>query len=161
MPRRFWKRRERMRNVIVSFLIILGLFGCTIGPNYQRPSVETPPSWRFEEKEAKEVANTAWWEQFDDPVLNEVIQTALKENKDLQMAAARVEEFMGRYVTARAALFPQVGAGASAGRSRRTEKGTVPLSSAVENPADTYQVFLNASWEINLWGKLRRPVPIS
>jgi multidrug efflux system outer membrane protein len=156
MPRRFWKRKDTMRNVLISSLFVLVLFGCAVGPNYQRPSVETPPSWRFEEKEAKEVANTAWWEQFDDPVLNEVIQTALKENKDLQMAAARVEEFMGRYVTARAALFPQVGAGASAGRSRRTEKGTVPLSSAVENPADTYQVFLNASWEINLWGKLRR-----
>jgi multidrug efflux system outer membrane protein len=145
-----------MRNVLISSLVALTLFGCAVGPNYQRPSVETPPSWRFEEKETREVANTAWWEQFDDPVLNEVIQTALRENKDLKIAAARVEEFVGRYVTARAALFPQVGAGASAGRSRRTEKGPVPLSSAVENPADTYQVFLNANWEINLWGKLRR-----
>ena len=155
MPRRFW-RKDTMRNVLISSLVALTLFGCAVGPNYQRPSVETPPSWRFEEKETREVANTAWWEQFDDPVLNEVIQTALKENKDLKIAAARVEEFVGRYVTARAALFPQVGAGASAGRSRRTEKGPVPLSSAVENPADTYQVFLNANWEINLWGKLRR-----
>ena len=81
-----------------------------------------PPSWRFEEKEAREVANTAWWEQFDDPVLNELIQVALKENKDIKIAAARVEEFMGRYGTTRAALFPQVSAGASGGRSRVTEK---------------------------------------
>ncbi len=144
-----------MRNVVISSLLALTLFGCAVGPNYQRPSVETPPSWRFEEKEARGVANTAWWEQFDDPVLNELIQTALKENKDIKIAAARVEEFMGRHVTTRAALFPQVGAGASAGRSRSTEKGPAPLT-GVENPADTYQVFLNANWEIDLWGKLRR-----
>jgi multidrug efflux system outer membrane protein len=146
---------ENMRNVTVSFLITAALFGCAVGPNYKRPSVEIPPSWRFEEKEAREVANTAWWEQFEDRVLNELIQTALKENKDVKIAAARVEEFMGDYITTRAALFPQVGAGASASRSRITEKGTVPLT-GVENPADSYQVFLNASWEIDLWGKLRR-----
>ena len=97
-----------------------------VGPNYQRPAVETPASWRFEEKEAREVANTPWWEQFDDPVLNELIQVALRENKDLKIAAARVEEFMGRYGTTRASLFPQVGAGASGGRSRVTQKGPTP-----------------------------------
>jgi len=145
-----------MCNVVISFLLTLTLFGCAAGPNYQRPSVETPPSWRFEEKEAREVANTAWWEQFDDAILNELIQTALAENKDLKIAAARVDEFMGRHVTTRASLFPQVGAGASAERSRSTEKGPAPFSSAIENPADAYQVFLNASWEIDLWGKLRR-----
>jgi multidrug efflux system outer membrane protein len=151
-----WKGKGMMRNVLISFLLGLLLLGCVVGPNYQRPSVETPPSWRFEEKEAREVANTAWWEQFDDAVLNELIQTALAENKDLKIAAARVEEFMGRYVTTRSALFPQVGAGASAGRNRMTEKGYAPLSSAISNPYDSYQVFLNASWEIDLWGKLRR-----
>ena len=63
---------------------------------------------------------------------------------------------MGRHVTTRASLFPQLGAGASAGRSRITEKGPAPLSSVYQNPADSYQAFLNASWEIDLWGKLRR-----
>ena len=58
--------------------------------------------------------------------------------------------------TTRAALFPQVGAGASAGRSRVTEKSPTPFPSNGENPANNFQVFLNASWEIDLWGKLRR-----
>ena len=146
-----------MRNhVLIAFSLSLILLGCMVGPNYRRPAVETPPSWRFEEKEAREVANTAWWEQFDDPVLNELIQVALKENKDVKIAAARVGEFIGRYVTARAPLFPQVGGGASAGRSRDTGKGPSPLTSATENPANNFQVFLNANWEIDLWGKLRR-----
>ena len=144
-----------MRNVIISSLLAVTLFGCMIGPSYQRPSVETPTSWRFEEKKAKEVANTTWWKQFDDPVLNELIQIALEENKDAKIAAARVEEFMGRYRTTRASLLPQVGAGASAGRSRVTGKGPSPLDGTV-NPANDFQVFLNANWEIDLWGKLRR-----
>ena len=86
-----------------------------VGPNYERPSIDTPQAWRFEDKEAKDVANTAWWTQFNDPVLNDLIRIAIQENKDLKIAAARVEQFAGLYGTTRAALFPQVGAGASYG----------------------------------------------
>lgn len=150
-----------MRNIIISSLVTLSLFGCMIGPNYRRPVVEIPVSWRFGEKEVKKVVNTAWWEQFDDPVLNELIQTGLKENKDIKIAAARVEEFMGQYGTTRAALFPQVSAGASAGRSRVTANGPTPLTSATQNPANNFFAFLNASWEIDLWGKLRRATEAS
>ena len=73
-----------MRNVIIFSLLVLTLFGCMVGPNYQRPAVETPPSWRFEEKEVREVANTAWWEQFDDPVLNELIQICAEREQGCQ-----------------------------------------------------------------------------
>ena len=76
-----------MRNLITSSLIVLALFGCMAGPNYQRPTIEAPSSWRFEEKKAGEVANAPWWEQFDDPALDEIIQDALKENKDVKIAA--------------------------------------------------------------------------
>ena len=72
------------------------------------------------------VANTAWWEQFDDPVLNELIQIALQENKDLKIAAARIEQFVGQYVTTRAALFPQIGAGASGGVAADNKDGVTP-----------------------------------
>ncbi|HUJ90725.1 MAG TPA: efflux transporter outer membrane subunit [Syntrophorhabdales bacterium] len=150
-----------MRNVLVSSMLVLSLFGCAVGPNYQRPSVESPPSWRFEEKEAREVANTVWWDQFDDPVLNELIQTALQENKDLKIAAARIEEFIGRYVTTRAALFPQVSTGDSVGKNRVTQKSSTPYPSTGENPAYNLQASLNASWEIDLWGKLRRATEAS
>ncbi len=143
-----------LRRIIFSCLAFI-LSGCMVGPNYRRPPVETPPSWRFEEKKARTFANPAWWEQFQDPVLNRLIRDALRENKEVMIAAARVEEFMGRYGATRAALFPQVSAGASAGRSRVTDRG--PASTAnVQNPADNYLAFLNATWEIDLWGKLRR-----
>ncbi|MGE5895022.1 MAG: efflux transporter outer membrane subunit [bacterium] len=148
-----------MRKSIVSLLITLALAGCMIGPDYQRPAVDAPRSWRFEDEEASDVANTAWWEQFNDPVLNDLIQDALQENKDVKIAAARVEEFVGRYGTTRAALFPQIGAGASAGRQRTSELiGPTPLQDVPNvNPTfSNYELSLNASWEIDLWGKLRR-----
>jgi len=145
-----------MRKGIIALGFALALGGCMVGPNYQRPAVETPPSWRFEDKEARDAANTAWWKQFQDPVLEDLIQVALRENKDVLIAASRVEEFLGKYRTTRAALFPQVSAGAVAGRNRASASGPAPLSPAMENPANTYQVSLSASWEIDLWGKLRR-----
>jgi len=146
-----------MRKIAI-FLLLLIFSGCMVGPNYERPSIDTPQSWRFEDKEAKDVANTAWWKQFNDPVLDNLIQIAIQENKDLKIAAARVEQFAGLYGTTRAALFPQVGAGASYGRQRVSEQtGPMPLEESGGNPTfNSSLLFLNASWEIDLWGKLRR-----
>lgn len=152
-----------MSKIILSFLLALAFTGCMVGPNYQRPEVDTPQTWRFEDERAKDVANTAWWEQFNDPVLNDLIQTALRENKDVKIAAARVEEFAGLYGTTRAALFPQVFAGASYGRQRASElTGPTTLESSGVSPTfNSSELFLNASWEIDLWGKLRRATEAS
>ena len=127
-----------------------------VGPNYHRPQVDTPQSWRFEDKQAKDVANTAWWEQFDDPVLTDLIKVALQENKDLLIAAYRVEEFMGYYVSTRGSLFPQVDASASAGRQRLTERGISQIPQGSQPTFDNYQAVINMSWEIDIWGRLRR-----
>ena len=145
-----------MRRLMLFSISIFLFFGCAIGPNYRRPQVTSPASWRVEEQEARDLANTAWWGQFNDPILTDLIQSALKENKDLKIAAARVEEFMGRYGVTRAAQFPQLAGTASAQRQQFSNL-TNPLPSAsLENPGDLYQAFLNASWQIDLWGQLRR-----
>ena len=120
----------------ILFTLTIALYGCMVGPNYQRPEVDTPQTWRFEDKEAKDVANTAWWGQFNDPVLNELINISLQENKDVKIAAAVIEEFMGRYGVVRAPLFPQIGAGANVGRDRATEEGPAPLSSGSRKPGE-------------------------
>jgi len=145
-----------MKKTIILLIAVLLLAGCAVGPDYKRPTVDIPQSFRFEDKEAKDLANTAWWEQFNDPVLNELIQVALQENKDLKVAVARIGQFVGRYVTTRAALFPQVGIGASGGMQRVTENGFTPFPSGVKNPNDVWDVFLNGNWEIDIWGKIRR-----
>ena len=145
-----------MRRLAAPALCALLLAGCLVGPDYRRPQVETPPSWRSAEKEARQLTDTAWWQQFGDPVLGELIAVALKENKDLLLATARVEEFLGRYQVARAPLFPAIGAGASAGRSRTTELGQIPLPAGTRNPYNVYQAGFFASWELDFWGKYRR-----
>jgi outer membrane protein, multidrug efflux system len=144
---------------VLALMAVFILAGCMVGPDYKRPAVDVPQFWRFEDKEAKDVANTLWWEQFNDPVLNDLILTALQENKDVKIAAARVEQFLGQYGTTRAFLFPQVGAGASAGRQRLSQStGPVPYERdpSINTSFDNYDIFLNVNWEIDLWGKIRR-----
>jgi len=147
---------------LLPMFALLGFFfctGCMVGPDYQRPDVDTPQNWRFEDKAAKDTINTLWWEQFNDPVLNDLIRVALQENKDVKIAAARVEQFLGQYGTTRAFLFPQIGAGASAGRQRLSQStGPVPYERdpGINTTFDSYEIFVNVNWEIDLWGKIRR-----
>ena len=139
-----------------ALLLGLSLGGCLVGPDYRRPALDTPATWRFADQEAKGLTDTAWWEQFQDPELNGLIAAALRENKDLKIAAARVEEFRGRLGVARAPLLPQVGAGASVGGERVSDRGQTPLPATAPNPTALYQANVFASWELDLWGKLRR-----
>ena len=92
----------------------LAVAGCTVGPDYARPVVDAPAAWRIDYPKAAEVANTKWWEQFGDPVLNDLIETALRENRDVRIAAARVDQFVGALVATRSQLYPQIGYGADA-----------------------------------------------
>ncbi|HOC38032.1 MAG TPA: efflux transporter outer membrane subunit [Thermodesulfobacteriota bacterium] len=140
------------------FLFLALIFsGCMMGPDYERPQVEVPQTWRFEASEAADLVNTVWWQQFTDPVLDELITIALQENTDVRIATARIEEYLGRYRVSRADLFPQVGGEADAGRERASE-ADLPrgVSGAFENPDDFLQAFFSASWELDLWGRLRR-----
>ena len=140
---------KRILCAVVSIL----LAGCMIGPNYLRPKIDTPPAWRFSDNESRDLANTLWWEQFQAPVLNELIAAALKENKDLRIAAARVDEFLGLYGETRANLFPQAGAGWQESRQRLTQ---ATPNAAPQLKYNDYRGLLSASWEIDIWGKLRR-----
>jgi multidrug efflux system outer membrane protein len=145
-----------MRKLVILAFIALPLAACAIGPDYRRPTISTPQAWRIEEKEAVDFANTAWWEQFNDPVLNDLIAVSLKENKDLKVATARVEEYVGRYWVGRSQLFPQVYGSGNGGRQRSTERGPNPVPSYIDNPYTIYQGAFSGSWEIDVWGRLRR-----
>jgi outer membrane protein, multidrug efflux system len=128
-------------------LLAAGLLcGCVVGNDYARPAIDLPEKFRFDDLQARELANTRWWEQFGDPVLDELIDSALASNLDVRIAAARVEEFYGALGTTRAGLFPQVGAEAVAGRQ------LIPPASE----SDLFQVDVFAAWEIDVFGRLRR-----
>ncbi len=151
-----------MNKTILSLILVMFLAGCAMGPDYKRPTVDSPKAWRVDEKEAKDMANTAWWEQFGDPVMNGLIDEALKQNYDIRIATARVDEYMGRYWVGRSGLFPQIGANASAGQNRISEQGASTAAlSGLKNPSDSYQANFSGSWEIDIWGKLRRATEAS
>lgn len=133
--------------------VTLLLAACTVGPDYRRPEIASPPGWTISHEAAAGLADTAWWELFADPVLNSLIDAALKENLDLQVAAARVDQYLGQLQTTRAEFFPQISAGAGASRQDDPQTGLIPIDNG---PYSYYQGTLNATWELDLWGRIRR-----
>jgi outer membrane protein, multidrug efflux system len=144
------------QRVIVTAIACVLLGGCMIGPDYFRPEVKTPESFRTDITDAQNTADTEWWKQFQDPVLDELITTALANNKNIQIAAANVQQAAGVLGQTRSALFPQVGYSGDAARQRFSEKLDNAPVSGIPNPDTSYQAFLSASWEIDLWGRIRR-----
>ena len=146
-----------MRRSLPWLVVLFALAGCKLGPDYKRAPIDAPPTYRFEDKDATDLVNTAWWEQFKDPVMNDLIKSALAENKDVKIAAARVDEFLGKYGVSRSQMFPQVGANANAANQRATQSALpAPLPAGVDPQYSSYQATLSASWEIDVWGKIRR-----
>ena len=137
-------------------LLLLVPLGCTVGPDYVRPEVDTPDTWRVDYREAADTSNLRWWEQFQDPVLNELIDIALRENRDVRIAAARVLEFAARVDIFRSGFFPQIGYNGDASRNRvsRDAFGGVPPGSS--RSYNNYAGSVNLGWELDLWGRIRR-----
>jgi outer membrane protein, multidrug efflux system len=132
------------------------LSACAVGPDYQRPEVKAPEEWRIDYPRAAEVANTKWWEQFGDPALDQLIEEALQNNLDIQAAAARVDQFLGALTTTRSQFFPQFGYAGGASRNRATTVGPTPIPAGLDPTYSTYQANLNAAWQIDLFGRVRR-----
>jgi len=136
--------------------LALAASGCTVGPNWQKPQPLTPTAWRVEYYEAAEVANTRWWTAFGDPALNQLVDTALTENRDLVQAAARVDQFLGALRTTRSQFYPQFGYSADAARYRASENSFPPLPAGTDRNYSIYDAALGASWQIDLFGRVRR-----
>jgi multidrug efflux system outer membrane protein len=145
-----------MKTRLVTALLATAVTGCMVGPDYRRPDIDTPAAWRIEYPKAADVANVKWWEQFDDPALNSLVETALKDNRDLRIAAARVDQFIGALATTGSQLFPQVGYEGTASRSRITEAGPSPLPPGASPYFSLYQASLGAAWQVDLFGRIRR-----
>ena len=144
-----------LRNGAVALLLAVPLSACMVGPDYRRPEVDVPGAWRLGETEAGDVSNIAWWEQFQDPVLSNLVRTALENNKDVEIAIANVDQAAAQYGIVRSALFPQLNAGATAERQRLS--GTTALGSGSgRGQFNDFGVNLSASFELDLWGRLRR-----
>jgi multidrug efflux system outer membrane protein len=143
--------------VIAAGLASMLLFsGCKVGPDYHRPAVVVPQAFLYEPAQAAATANLDWWTQFNDPVLDQLIRDGLANNKSIKIAAANVEQASAVVTSTRSALFPQVNYQAAAGRYKFSENSTTALPGNISNPTNFYQVLAGASWELDLWGRIRR-----
>lgn len=135
---------------------------CTVGPDYSAPDVPISAEWNGPASQLSHGQGgslSMWWDQFDDPVLTELIERAAFANKDIQRAVARIDESRALAGVARGARYPQVDAFANYDRVRESEKTAeaAPSSSSVDN----YAFGLDASWEIDVFGRIRRSVEAS
>jgi multidrug efflux system outer membrane protein len=144
-----------LTGVVICVATVAGLTSCAVGPKYQRPAVGAPADYRFATNQTpNSLADLPWWQVFQDPILQDLIRTALTNNYDLKQAVARVEQARNLAVAARAPLFPQIGYGGDVGRGRNAVFNTpAVLGGATETSA---QINLNAFWEIDFWGRIRR-----
>ncbi len=134
-------------------LVILA--GCAVGPNYKQPAVKSPDDFRFVEQPAtNSLGDLPWWEVFKDPLLQNLIGTAITNNYDLKQAVARVEQARNQAAAANGAFFPQVGYGGDVGRGRNALYNSPAALNG--NTKTSAQLNLNAAWEIDLWGRIRR-----
>jgi outer membrane protein, multidrug efflux system len=137
-------------------LLVPLLVGCTVGPDYHRPDVAAPGEFRGRAPDAptgaESLGDIAWWRIFGDEALQSLIRTALAENYDLRIAAARVLEARSQVTIARSFQFPELNASGSAPYTRVT--GERPPLQAKETFSPLAS--LDLAWEIDLWGRLRR-----
>jgi multidrug efflux system outer membrane protein len=132
-------------------LLVLSVASCApVGPNYARPVVPTPPTFRFvESQQAASLADVPWWQVFEDPVLQALIREALANNLDLRAAAARVERFRAEARVAKSFLYPQVDGAAT--YTVQQNSGTAG-GDIQQNAIYGFQL----SWELDLFGRIRR-----
>ena len=129
------------------------LAGCAVGPNYKRPLVPVPQRYYGDERaaEARTVADAAWWDVFDDPILKGLIDEALHNGFDARLAAARVEEARARFGIARAEFFPSAFYEGGWQRARPDQLVNPSGETHTRWAADA-----GVSWELDLWGRIRR-----
>jgi len=145
----------KRRHVIVQLLSTMLLSGCMVGPDYVKPAAPLNESWVREEKpdvERNVQLDIAWWKVFGDPVLDALVETAYRENLDLQIAAMRVLGSMAGRGVALGQLFPQSQAVQGGFVRERFPGGANPEYES------QWTFSFDASWEIDFWGKIRRGI---
>jgi len=136
-------------------LLASGLIGgCMVGPNYHRPAIQTPAAYRDlsenppAQTQAASYADLPWWQVFQDPQLQDLIRTALKQNYDLQLATERITQARAQLQVTHSNEYPQLGAGVT-GTDEKVFQG-IPLSTKFATAA------ADATFQLDLFGQLRR-----
>jgi multidrug efflux system outer membrane protein len=145
--------------VLVATLAAL-LAGCTLGPDYKRPAVPVPAQHRDAEppapgRETASLADVQWFALFQDERLQALVRTALANNYDVRIAAARVLEAAAQLGVTQSSLLPAVDASAGVKRERVSQENFIPIPPELSQ-GNTFSLSLALTWEVDIWGRLRR-----
>jgi outer membrane protein, multidrug efflux system len=137
-----------------TFFILCTLTACNFAPKYSRPEMALPTEWRVESEVGDTLANLNWWELWEDAVLNEYIQVALENNKDLKVAMWRVNQYLEQWRIAKSSLLPHIELNGSAVKERfPIDLDFLPRNASPISP--NYTLDLSLAYELDFWGKIR------
>jgi NodT family efflux transporter outer membrane factor (OMF) lipoprotein len=146
-------------NFSLALSLVVGLAACRVGRNYERPPVALPEQYNNTAPSDSSIAAISWDEFFKDATLQQLIGKALKDNYDLQLAVKRVEESQSYLKQAKAAWLPALNAVASASTNFPSKNSFTGVNLSANNLGDHLEDFnlgVGLSWEIDVWGKIRR-----
>ena len=167
---------------LAPLLLLCGVFaGCAVGPNFTKPKPEVPPQWSATASQPPEHAASrvsaeapqgdAWWQSFNDPMLTSLVQRSVAANLDVRKAVVRIEEARAERSAVASSFWPSLSADARFTRQRFSEttpNGALfgaasafpkqPNGVAITNPFNQNELGLSLSWEIDLFGRVRRSV---
>ena len=150
------KTKSKVAGIVLAALT---LAACTSGPDYKRPDMVLPENWSAKQDDAAVKAGGVteqWWHLYADTTLDQLEEEALTHNADIQVAVAHVLEVRAQLGITKADQFPQLSANANESRTKASTVGTFPLPAYIPPTQDFTHVSLDASYELDLWGKLRR-----
>jgi multidrug efflux system outer membrane protein len=161
-------RRAALLRLIAPALIFMLLAGCTVGPNYHRPTVDTPSAWKEQPPwRAASPKDTLpkgqWWTIFGDAELNQYESQAITANQTIEIARAQLEQARASACITQSGLFPQLTGGVSAQRSRNSANQPTSSGIPLARPSTQNNVVIpfNLSWEADVFGGTRRNVESS
>ena len=160
---------KKLEVAIVGFFLFAA--GCTVGPNYQKPDLPVPSMWNEAQQKGVQVHSTElalWWTSFNDPLLNSLVERAVRSNLDLRIAEGRIREARATRVLAASGAWPTVNVSSSYSRNHASANaigspsqngGAVAIApSGATLEQNFYQTGFDASWEIDVFGGIRRSV---
>jgi outer membrane protein, multidrug efflux system len=141
---------NKLFKIIITLIVVGSAAGCMVGPDFRKPIIETPAHFRSADLDNETVVNLKWWELFKDPVLNSLVIAALNDNKDVRIAASRIQEARFALGFTKADMYPRLDLESQAFRGNTAGGRRLGFTD------DNFYIAPALSWELDFWGKFRR-----
>ncbi|MGH7796971.1 MAG: efflux transporter outer membrane subunit [Candidatus Binatia bacterium] len=157
--------QTKFRSAVVTASLILLVAGCSVGPDYKEPALAVPAAWQEAQQtgvETRPADLARWWTAFEDPLLNSLIERAVKSNLDLRIAEARIREARASRAAVAAGAWPTIDVSGAYSRNRTSANalavGSLAPQGGGQLEQDFFKTGFDASWEIDAFGGVRRSV---